>query len=127
MKTQKIDHTPEAVGKLSPNWEMSASLLSALFGESPYQTRNQVLENCHKAMNGEDISIPTNNYMEVGNHLEKAVAELACKRIGLLDAELVITEAVRHKKVTLNGSIDAIGIADNIFVSKDADKGFYCP
>jgi predicted phage-related endonuclease len=127
MKTQKIEHTPEAVGKLTPNWEMSASLLAALFGESPYQTRNQVLENCHKAMNGEDISIPTNNYMEVGNHLEKAVAELACKRIGLLDAELVITKAVRHKKVTLNGSIDAIGIADNIFVTKDVEKGFYCP
>jgi len=127
MKTQKIEHTPEAVGKLSPNWEMSCSLLAALFGESPYQTRNQVLENCHKAMNGEDISIPTNNFMEVGNHLEKAVAELACKRIGLLDAELVITEAVRHKKVTLNGSIDAIGIADNIFVTKDVEKGFYCP
>ena len=65
--------------------------------------------------------------MEVGNVLEKPVAELASKRIGLLDIELVITEAVRHSKVTLNGSIDAIGVADNIFVTKDADKGFYCP
>jgi hypothetical protein len=59
--------------------------------------------------------------------LEKPIAELACKRIGLLDAELVITEAVRHKKVTINGSIDAIGVADNIFVTKDVEKGFYCP
>jgi hypothetical protein len=65
--------------------------------------------------------------MEVGNVLEKPIAELACKRIGLLDAELVITEAVRHKKVTINGSIDAIGVADNIFVTKDVEKGFYCP
>jgi len=128
MKTQKIEHTPEAVGKLSPNWELSASIADAIItGNNPYQTRNQVLENCHKAMNGEDISIPTNNYMEVGNVLEKPIAELACKRIGLLDAELVITEAVRHKKVTINGSIDAIGVADNIFVTKDVDKGFYCP
>jgi hypothetical protein len=128
MKTQKIDHTPEAVGKLSVNWELSASIADAVItGNNPYQTRNQVLENCHKAMNGEDISIPTNNYMEVGNVLEKPIAELACKRIGLLDAELVITEAVRHKKVTINGSIDAIGVADNIFVTKDVDKGFYCP
>ena len=128
MKTQKIDHTPEAVGKLTVNWELSASIADAVItGNNPYQTRNQVLENCHKAMNGEDISIPTNNYMEVGNVLEKPIAELARKRIGLLDAELVITEAVRHKKVTINGSIDAIGVADNIFVTKDVDKGFYCP
>ena len=128
MKTQKIDHTPEAVGKLTVNYEPSASILEPIItGQNPYQTRNQVLENCHKAMNGEDISIPTNNYMEVGNVLEKPVAELACKRIGLLDAELVITEAVRHKRITLNGSIDAIGVADNLFITKDVEKGFYCP
>ncbi len=128
MKTKKIDHTPEAVGKLTVNYEPSASILEPIIiGQNPYQTRNQVLENCHKAMNGEDISIPTNNYMEVGNVLEKPVAELACKRIGLLDAELVITEAVRHKRITLNGSIDAIGVADNLFITKDVEKGFYCP
>ena len=128
MKTQKIDHTPEAVGKLTENFQLSCSIADAVItGNNPYQTRNQVLENCHKAMNGEDISIPTNNYMEVGNVLEKPIAELACKRIGLLDAELVITEAVRHKKVTINGSIDAIGVADNLFITKDVEKGFYCP
>ena len=128
MKTQKIDHTAEAVGKLTPDYEISCSLLEPLItGQNPYQTRNQVLENCHKALQGEDIRIATNNYMEVGNVLEKPVAELAAKRIGLLDIQLVVEEAVRHKKVTLNGSIDCIGVADNIFITKDIDKGFYCP
>ena len=128
MKTQKIDHTAEAVGKLTPDYEISCSLLEPLItGQNPYQTRNQVLENCHKALTGEDIRIPTNNYMEVGNVLEKPVAELASKRIGLLDIQLVVEEAVRHKKVTLNGSIDCIGVADNLFITQDANKGFYCP
>ena len=128
MKTQKIDHTPEAIGKLTPDYEISCSLLEPLItGQNPYQTRNQVLENCHKALKGEDIRIATNNYMEVGNVLEKPVAELASKRIGLLDIQLVVEEAVRHKKVTLNGSIDCIGVADNLFITKDVDKGFYCP
>ena len=128
MKTQKIDHTAEAVGKLTPDYEISCSLLEPLItGQNPYQTRNQVLENCHKALKGEDIRIPTNNYMEVGNVLEKPVAELAAKRIGLLDIQLVVEEAVRHNKVTLNGSIDCIGVADNLFITKDVDKGFYCP
>ena len=128
MKTQKIDRTAEAVGKLTPDYEISCSLLEPLItGQNPYQTRNQVLENCHKALQGEDIRIATNNYMEVGNVLEKPVAELAAKRIGLLDIQLVVEEAVRHKKVTLNGSIDCIGVADNIFITKDIDKGFYCP
>ena len=128
MKTQKIDHTTEAVGKLTPDYEISCSLLEPLItGQNPYQTRNQVLENCHKALNGEDIRIATNNYMEVGNVLEKPVAELAAKRIGLLDIQLVVEEAVRHNKVTLNCSIDCIGVADNLFITKDVEKGFYCP
>ncbi len=128
MKTKKIDHTAEAVGKLTPDYEIRCSLLEPLItGQNPYQTRNQVLENCHKALKGEDIRIPTNNYMEVGNVLEKPVAELASKRIGLLDIQLVVEEAVRHKKVTLNGSIDCIGVADNLFITKDVEKGFYCP
>ena len=128
MKTQKIDHTAEAVGKLTPDYEISCSLLEPLItGKNPYKTRNQVLEDCHKALNGEDIRIATNNYMEVGNVLEKPVAELAAKRIGLLDMQLVVEEAVRHKRVTLNGSIDCIGVADNLFITKDIDKGFYCP
>ena len=128
MKTQKIDHTAEAVGKLTPDFQLSCSLLEPIItGQNPYQTRNQVLENCHKALQGEDIRIATNNYMEVGNVLEKPVAELAAKRIGLLDIQLVVEEAVRHKKVTLNGSIDCIGVADNLFITKDIDKGFYCP
>ena len=128
MKTQKIDHTTTAIGKLTPDYEISCSLLEPLItGQNPYQTRNQVLENCHKALKGEDIRISTNNYMEVGNVLEKPVAELAAKRIGLLDIELVIDEPVRHKNVTLNGSIDCIGVADNLFITKDVEKGFYCP
>jgi hypothetical protein len=128
MKTQKIDHTAEAVGKLTPDYEISCSLLEPLItGQNPYKTRNQVLEDCYKALNGEDIRIATNNYMEVGNVLEKPVAELAAKRIGLLDIELVVEEAVRHNKVTLNGSIDCIGVADNLFITQDVDKGFYCP
>jgi hypothetical protein len=128
MKTQKIDHTAEAVGKLTPDFQLSCSLLEPIItGQNPYKTRNQVLEDCHKALNGEDIRIATNNYMEVGNVLEKPVAELAAKRIGLLDIELVVEEAVRHNKVTLNGSIDCIGVADNLFITKDVDKGFYCP
>jgi len=128
MKTTNIEHTPEAIGKLTPDYELSCSLLEAVIeGTNPYQTRNQVLENCHKSLNGEDIRIATNNYMEVGNVLEKPVAELAAKRIGLLDIQLVVEEAVRHKKITLNGSIDCIGVADEIFVTKDEEKGFYCP
>ena len=44
MKTQKIDHTAEAVGKLTPDYEISCSLLEPIItGQNPYQTRNQVL------------------------------------------------------------------------------------
>ena len=39
-----------ALGKLTPDWEMSCSLLPTLFGVSPYLTLNQQLEICHKAL-----------------------------------------------------------------------------
>ena len=74
------------MANLTPDYEIDhvRCLEPLITGQNPYQTRNQVLENCHKALKGEDIRIPTNNYMEVGNVLEKPVAELASKRIGLL-------------------------------------------
>ena len=41
----KNDHTAEAVGKLTPDYEISCSLLEPLItGKNPYKTRNQFLK-----------------------------------------------------------------------------------
>ena len=43
MKSKKIDHTAEAVGKLTPDYEISCSLLEPLItGQNPYQTRKNI-------------------------------------------------------------------------------------
>ena len=48
MKTQKIDHTPEAIGKLTPDYEISCSLLEPLItGQNPYQTRKIIIKTFH--------------------------------------------------------------------------------
>ena len=44
------DNKDLALGKLTPDWEMSCSLLPTLFGVSPYLTLNQQLELCHNCL-----------------------------------------------------------------------------
>jgi len=116
-----------ALGKLTNDFEPSASVVCDIFEANPYTTRNQRLEICHKAMQGESVRTEPNNFMDMGNRLEKPIALAANDRIGLIDLQLEITEPVRHRHLCLNGSIDCIGVADNLFIKKDTDKGFYLP
>ena len=51
------DNKDLALGKLTPDWEMSCSLLPTLFGVSPYLTLNQQLEICHKALKGINVRL----------------------------------------------------------------------
>ena len=116
-----------AVGKITPDDRLSFSILEASMNGTKYAKPNDVLNNCIAASQGKDISIATNNFMEVGNHLEKPVMELLAKRLGLIDVQYEITEPVRHKHLELNGSLDGLGVANDIFVSQDEEKGFYLP
>ena len=68
-----------ALGKITPDYELSNSLLAASMGKSTWQTPNEVLKNCHLALMGENIRTETTSRQEVGNVLEKPVAELASK------------------------------------------------
>ena len=121
------EHRGSALGKLTPDFEVSCSVVCDVFNVNPYTNPNERLKLCHDAMNGKDISFETNNAMDMGNRLEKAIALAAFDRIGLLDIELEVTEPVRHPSLILNGSVDCYGVADNLFIQKDVDKGFYLP
>lgn len=117
-----------ALGKLTRDDELSNSLLAAAMGLSKWQTPNEVLKNCHDASKGIDIQNETTNIQEVGNYLEKPLIDLAAKRVGLLQYFDEINKPVRHKNVALNGSLDAVGVADNIIITNDMQKdGFYIP
>ena len=121
------EHRSSAIGKLTPDFEVSCSVVCDVFNVNPYTNPNERLKLCHDAMNGKDISFETNNAMDMGNRLEKAIALAAFDRIGLLDIELEVTEPVRHPSLILNGSVDCYGVADNLFIQRDVDKGFYLP
>jgi hypothetical protein len=121
------EYRASAIGKITPDYMISASTLVDIFGLNPYTTPNQRLKLCHDAMSGKDIRFAANNAMDMGNRLEKPIALAAFDRIGLLDIELEVTEPVRHPTLPLNGSVDCYGIADNLFIQKDVDKGFYLP
>ena len=117
----------QALGKLTRDDEISNSLLAAAMGKSTWQTPNEVLKNCHDASKGINIQTEATAIQEVGNYLEKPLIDLAAKRVGLLEYYDEINKPVRHRNVALNGSLDAIGIADNIVIKPDVKKGFYVP
>lgn len=117
----------QALGKLTRDDELSNSLLAAAMGKSKWQTPNEVLKNCHDASKGINIQTEATGIQEVGNYLEKPLIELAAKRVGLLEYYDEINKPVRHKNISLNGSLDAIGVADNLVIKPDVKKGFYVP
>ena len=65
-----------AVGKITPDDRLSFSILEASLNGTKYAKPNDVLNNCIAASQGKDISIATNNFMQVGNHLEKPVMDV---------------------------------------------------
>lgn len=70
-----------ARGKLTRNDQLSCSQLPALFGESPYQTPNDVLRACCAAMSGQEPANIENEAMAWGSLLEEPVAEEAAARL----------------------------------------------
>ena len=79
-----------AVGKLTPPFEPSCSVVCDIFNVNPYCNPNERLKLCHDAMNGKNINIETNKFMDMVNRLEKVIALDAFDRIGLLEIKLEV-------------------------------------
>ena len=115
------------VGKLTPDWMLSASRIPVLLNASPYQTQNDLLaEMIRIDEGGEPTHIPPNEMMAWGDMLEPVVLTEAAKRLGLTNVELEFSEAVKHDHLPLAASLDGVGCGKGDIIA-DMNKGIYTP
>jgi predicted phage-related endonuclease len=115
------------VGKLTPDWMLSASRIPVLLNASPYQTQNDLLaEMIRIDEGGEPTRIPQNEMMAWGDRLENIVLTEAAARLGLTNVELEFSEAVKHDHLPLAASLDGVGCGKGDIIA-DLNKGIYTP
>jgi len=115
------------VGKLTSDFELSASRIAVLLNASPYQTQNDLLaEMIRIDEGGEPTRIPQNELMAWGDRLEPIVLTEAAARLGLTNVELEFTEAVKHDHLPLAASLDGVGCGKGDIIA-DLNRGIYTP
>ena len=111
----------KAQGKLTSDNHASCSGVAALFGASPYETKNEYLDSRIRARKGENVRSEKSIYAEMGNILENPILEITCEKLGLSNLEKNITTPVLHEEYPLGGSIDGIAYCQNNLISPDDD------
>jgi len=115
------------VGKLTPDYMLSASRIPALMGLSPYATQNELLkEMVDLVHNG--IKPPAwagNEATEWGNRLEPIVLAEAARRLNLKNVKLDHGEPFFHPTLELACSLDGTGDGAGT-VKTDVSSLIYC-
>ena len=112
-------------GKLTEDYQCSASMMSSVFNVNPYISCNEALRRCHDALNGKPREEIDNRHIRLGESLENTLIRHTAQELGLLSVEDKITKPFRHENLPLNGSLDGIGVADNLVVEHNPEEGIY--
>jgi hypothetical protein len=113
------------VGKLTPDDIISASVVPALLGYSPYMTRNQLLQRCIAAAEGTFVDTFTGNEATFwGNELEPVILKVAAERLGLQNFRDDFPAAFPHPTLRMACSLDGLGEGSGT-ISTDADRGIF--
>lgn len=112
-------------GKLTDDREMSASRLPGLMGFSKYSSPNDELQFSISAIDGKERPDIGNEAMGWGNRLEPVILTEACKRLGIEELNVDITEPYKHQAVALQCSLDGIGYGIGQEVTTNPDKGIF--
>lgn len=113
------------VGKLTPDNQLSASIIPIVLNASPYRTRNSLLDEFMRRDKGETIDdFNPGEAAWWGNHLEHTIGEVAAERLKLTDLQLEFDAAFEHPDLPLAASIDGLANGDGI-VEPDPARGIY--
>jgi len=115
----------KSYGKVTPDDMASGSMLPAILGISEYQSQNDALQTCIRAIDGlprEDIS---NESMSWGNEFEGRILVRAAERLGLDNLNLNHAAAYFHSMVPLAVSLDGTADGKGIVIENDPDQGIY--
>jgi len=115
------------VGKLTSDFELSASRTPVLLNASPYQTRNELLAEMVKLdEGGEKEWFDLNQAMYWGDTLEPVILREAAKRLNLTNVEIDIDKPYHHDHLPFAASLDGTGVG-NKPVKADWANGIYVP
>ena len=114
------------IGKITDDTKMSCSRLPALMGKSNWSTPNDELRKSIRAGDGEKRSdFAPSEQAHWGNVHEGAILNEMVARLGVWDAELEITEPLRHPTVPLEGSLDGRADGQDLTFTTDTQRGIY--
>lgn len=113
------------VGKVTRDDQASASMLPAIMGYSPFQTPNDSLSACIKAIIGEPRPELKIEAADWGNVMERHILTEACLRLGLDNLDLDYTTAFQHKTLPLACSLDGTANGGGKTIQHDPDSGIY--
>lgn len=113
------------VGKVTRDDQASASMLPAIMGYSPFQSPNDSLLACIRAIKGEPREELRIEAADWGNKMERHILAEACMRLGIDNLDIDYTTAFQHKTLPLACSLDGTALGDNLVIRHDPDNGIY--
>lgn len=113
------------VGKVTRDDQASASMLPAIMGYSPFQSPNDSLLACIRAIKGEPREELKIEAADWGNVMERHILTEACLRLGLENLDLDYTTAFAHKTLPLACSLDGTADGAGKTIRHDPEVGIY--
>jgi hypothetical protein len=115
------------VSKLTRDDGSSASGIAQAMGESPYGTRNELLQKHIRAKHGKNVRFDQNTAMELGDFFEDGIIRFAAKKMGLTDVVTVFPEAFTHPFFPVECSLDGTAMANDLTFEDHPEMGIYVP
>jgi hypothetical protein len=117
------------IGKITSDTMLSCSRLPALMGMSQYETPSDLLRSVTSAIEAgdnhkRDDRVPS-EAAHWGNQTEGMILAEGCRRLGLRDPELEVTEPVIHPTLPLQGSLDGRADGAGLTFTTDPEAGIY--
>lgn len=113
------------VGKLTPDNQLSASIIPIVLNASPYRTRNSLLDEFMRRDKGQTIDhFKAGEAAWWGNHLEHTIGAVAAERLKLTDLQLEFDAAFQHPDLPLAASLDGLANGHGI-IEPDPTRGIF--
>jgi len=118
----------EKEGKLTRDDRLSASTYSQANGNSPYGSRQELIDRAIRASEGENVRVELDSVaVNLGHFMEGHIIRYACEKLNLRDVKTEFGQKFEHPFFPVECSLDGTAIADDLTYVENPDKGVYIP
>ena len=115
----------KAIGKITRDDFCTHSLVPYLFDKGHFKSKQEVLNDCIRARQGESIRTPQTLRQRTGDVLEKPLIQECMKRLGIDKYKDRVTEKVVHPMLPLEGSLDGMAYPEKLTIKQDKENGIH--